>query len=135
MKITVAGDAVIITSELKFSDIQTLEKFRPNALISYGGDDGKDPMFRIATSTGYGRVDKYGIVFNGEARDGSGKAVVTVSMSIPNENQSEDEIKSALVNAIGEQLGYLVQMEESIPTVVSDVVSRHDTIKDAITII
>ena len=40
-KITIAGDAVVVTSALKLEDIKTIEKYRRNALVLKGGEDGK----------------------------------------------------------------------------------------------
>lgn len=40
-KITIAGDAVVITSSLKLDDIKTIAKYRPKALTLMGGDDGQ----------------------------------------------------------------------------------------------
>lgn len=73
-KIVIAGDAVVITSALKLSDIKTVEKYRPNELILKGGEDGKEPIFALGTTTGSGNINAVGASFGREASDGSGLA-------------------------------------------------------------
>mgnify|MGYP007102082194 CR=1 FL=1 len=41
-KITIAGEAVIITSALKLEDIKKVQKYRPKELVLKGGEDGKE---------------------------------------------------------------------------------------------
>ena len=44
-KITIAGDAAVVTSAMKLEDIKTIEKYRPKELVLKGGEDGKEPIF------------------------------------------------------------------------------------------
>ena len=39
-KITIAGDAAVVTSAMKLEDIKTIEKYRPKELVLKGGEDG-----------------------------------------------------------------------------------------------
>ena len=101
-KIVVAGNAVVITSALKLEDIKTVEKYRPNELVLKGGEDGKEPIFRLGITTGTGSINTVGASFGREASDGSGLAAITMVMpDIPVSDVTEwvaDKLGSAVIN-------------------------------------
>jgi len=75
-KLTIVGNAAVLTSALKVAVIKTLSKFKPEALKL------KDDKGAVQFIIGLGNkpaVSQYGVAFNGEAVDGS----ATVTMSIP----------------------------------------------------
>ena len=55
-KIVIAGDAVVVKSELKLEDIKTIEKYNTKALTLMGGDEGKEPIFALGTKIGRAHV-------------------------------------------------------------------------------
>ena len=59
-KITIAGDAVVITSAMKLEDIKTIEKYRAKALQLMGGENNKEVIFAMGTTRGTGSISKYG---------------------------------------------------------------------------
>lgn len=118
-KIIVAGDAVVVKSNFKLSEIKSLEKHAPKALSLFD-EDGKTEVFRVATTTGTGTLSAFGVSFSNESEDGNGNAVATliIPTGIDNKkayveenfgsaliklNRIEDGIKSAL-EAIEEEL-------------------------------
>ena len=47
-KVKVAGQAIVIISEIKLDDIKTVAKYRPAALTLYEGEgDDREPVFAI----------------------------------------------------------------------------------------
>ena len=93
-KIVIAGDAVVVKSELNLEDIKTIAKYQPKALTLMGGDEGKEPIFALGTTTGTGSINSVGASF-GKA-DSDGKAVITMVMQgVPTE-KAKDWVSSAL---------------------------------------
>ena len=71
-KIVIAGDAVVVKSELKLEDIKTIEKYNAKALTLMGGDEGKEPIFALGTTTGTGSINSVGASFGKADADGNG---------------------------------------------------------------
>ena len=77
-KVVVAGKAIVINSGVKLEDLKLIKKFRPDALILKGGEDGKEQIFRIDVAENEaGNINKYGAVF-GEATRDEGFATLTM---------------------------------------------------------
>jgi len=121
-KVTIAGDAVVITSELKLEDIQTISKYRPKALTLMGGENNKEPIFVLGTSAD-GSINKYGASFSGVARDGSGKATITMMM-----RGNTAEIKEAVADKFGAALISLGKLEAAMPAVLEEIAAERATI-------
>jgi len=119
--VVIAGDAVVITSELKLEDIKTVEKYRPKALVLLGGEDGKEPVFVIGA--GAGNINQYGAEFCGEARDGSGKACITLVMG-----GNTDDVKAAVADKFGAALVNIGKLEASIPAVLEEIKAEREAI-------
>ena len=52
-KIMVAGDAVVVTSDMKLEDIKLVKKYRPEALTLFEGEgEEKEPVFKIGIGDG-----------------------------------------------------------------------------------
>lgn len=133
MKIAIVGNAVVVTSELRLEDIQLLEKYKPEALIVRGGEDGKEPMFRIASTVAAGNINDYGASFNGVTRDGSGKA--TVTLGLPVVEGGVDELRSVVADALGEAVLYIQKLESELPAVIEDVKAKRAALMESITIV
>lgn len=76
-RITIAGNAMILTSKLKLETIQKMEKYNPKALclIEVDKNDEETEVFRIASGK-LSSISKYGITF-AEANS-KGNAIATV---------------------------------------------------------
>jgi hypothetical protein len=62
-RVKIAGNAVVLTSELKFETIKKLEKYNPDALcLVENRKDEEVEIFRIQTGA-KASISKYGIVF------------------------------------------------------------------------
>ncbi len=109
------GEAVVLTSTLKLEDIKKAKKYKPNALVVYGGEDGKEPVFAIGTSQNRcGGINSFSIDFGG--CDAEGFAQVTLTYAGPDEG-----VKEALADSVGKQVIQLAKLEASLPAVLEEI--------------
>lgn len=130
MKVAVVGDAVVLTSDIKLEDIKLVEKYRPEALIVFGGEDGKEPQFRIGSTTGVGNINAYGASFAGEARDGSGKATITLTAV----GVDTDDLKEKIADQYGVAIGFIKKLEGTIPAVAAEITDERNALIASITL-
>lgn len=127
-KINVLGDAVVITSEIKAEDLALVAKYQPKSLALY--DEDGDPIFAIAVSQ-KPSVGAFGIGFNGVARDGSGKATVTLGYS---GSDDPEKVKEDLADKFGIALMNLNKIEAGLPAVLADIQKQKREVVAAITV-
>lgn len=126
-KITIAGQAVVVTSALKLEDIKKVKKYRPDALILKGGEDGKEPIF--ALGVGADSINKFGVSFCQETRDDNKYAVLTMTTTYDGDNIEDfvaDELGAAIIN--------LNKLEEKLPGVIAEIDAEKATIKSNISV-
>ena len=130
-KITVAGDAVIVTSEvLTLDDIKTLKKYRPESLTLFGGEDGKEPLFVLdVDEAGKGNIGKYGASFGGETHDEEKLACITMVFA------SSSNIKDAICDQFGSALIALNELEKKLPAVLDEIKEQKDYVMSNITVL
>lgn len=129
-KIVIAGDAVVVTSNLKLEDIKTIEKYRPNDLVLKGGEDGKEPIFRLGTTTGAGNINSVGASFGREASDGSKLATITmVKSGVP-----ADEVKEWVADTLGGAIINLNALEAKLPEVLAAIADEKAVVMANITV-
>ena len=116
-KITIVGNAVVVTSSLKLEDIAKVAKYRPEALILKGGEDGKEPVFRIGVGS-CGTINKYGAEFDGETHDEEKLATITLLAEVYGD---APDIKEAVADTIGSWVVTLNQLEAQIPAVLQEI--------------
>jgi len=115
-KITIAGEACVVTSTMKVEDIRTIQKYRPDALILKGGEDGSEPIFRIGlTDDSTGCINRYGAEFYSETHDAEGRATMTLIC------RAEGDIKEAVADTIGAYVMTLNKLEETLPAVLAEI--------------
>ena len=112
-KVTIAGQAVVVTSTLKLDDIKTVATYRPDALTLYEGE-GKErqPVFAIGIGADAGRIGTYGVEFG--RSNAEGFAQLTMSVSI----DDDEDIKVFVAEQIGRSILKLNKLEEQIPEVI-----------------
>lgn len=126
--IVIAGDAVVVKSSLKLEEIQTIAKYQPKALTLMGGEDGKEPIFSVGTSTDSGDITVYGASF-GRA-DADGKATITlVTPGIPNE-----KVKEWVADKLGAAITNLNALEAKLPDVLSGIAAQRAAVMENITV-
>ena len=129
-KFTIAGNALVITSDLKLSDLETVKKYRPNALKLMGGENNKEELFRIDTgSDANGGISAYGVCFGAATHDAEKKACITVSLG-----NVQGDIKEYVADKYGEAVMYLNQLEDSLPAVVASIAEQKRGIMANITV-
>ncbi len=126
-KIVIAGQAIVVTSEMALEDLKTIKKYRPDALILKGGEDGKEPVFAI--SIGEGRINTYGASFCEATRDDAKKATLTMVTIYDGE-----DIEGYVSDSIGAALMNLNKLEETLPAVLDEITAEKAIIKSNITV-
>lgn len=128
-KITIAGDAVVVTSAMKLEDIKTIAKYRPDALILKGGEDGKEPIFKLGVGTGAGSINKYGAEFGSATHDDEKLAVMTLIC-----RADGGDIKEAVADTIGSCVMTLNKLEATLPAVLDEIAAEKQEILSNITV-
>ena len=109
------GEAVVITSAAKLEDIRKIAKYRPEALVLMGGEDGKEPLFAVGLSSSRaGSINGCSVNFGGCNEEGF--AQVTVSYCGPAE-----DVKAHLADSIGPQVSMLGKLEATWPAVLTEI--------------
>ena len=127
-KVNVVGDAMVITSTMKYSEIETIKKFRPDALTLKGGEDGKEPIFSISIGD-ESDISKYGVCFSGKTRDENGFATLTIGVCAGVEN-----LKDTIADHFGRALVNISKLEESLPAVLEEIKAEKERVLEYIEI-
>lgn len=130
MKVTATGSAVVITSSMKKEELEYIQKYRPEALTTYGGEDGKEPIFCIRVTDGRSSINENGAQFGEATRDENKYACITMVL----ENDCED-IKSQIADQIGGALTKLAALEATLPAVVTEIKNERARIMESITVL
>ena len=126
-KATVIGNAMVITSSLKLEDLETIMKYRPEALtlVKKDEDGEKDPVFRIGlTEDDAGTINKYGAVFS-KTVDDEGKARLTMTFG-------PDYTKEDLLDDLGPAILKLNELEEILGEQLEGIAADKEAAKNAI---
>ena len=78
--IKVLGKSLVVKSAMKKEDLETIKKYRPDALNLYEGEgDKKDIKFSVLLAkSGNGSIDKYGVAYAPDTTDADGLAEATI---------------------------------------------------------
>lgn len=108
-RIKIAGNAIVLTSKLKFETIQKMEKYNKDALclIEAKKDEEKE-IFRISTGK-LGSISKYGIVFAEANKEGYATATTLFPENVTDK-------KAYIKDNFGTALFMLDDLEESVKT-------------------
>ena len=129
-KVTIAGKALVITSNLKLTDLETVKKYQPKALILMGGEDGKEPVFAIgAVRGGTGKIGTIGVEFGEETHDD--QKLATMTLMAPADVK---DMKEYVADKYGAALMNLAKLEENLPAVVAAIAADKQAIMDNINV-
>lgn len=129
-KIVIAGNAVVVTSAMKLEDLRTIAKYRPNALVLKGGEDGKEPIFAVSvTRDGCGEINKYGASFGSESHTDEKLATITMSACGTN-----GDIREYIADQIGTAIINLTKLEETLPAVLDEIAAEKTAVMDSIVV-
>lgn len=129
-KITIAGDAIVITSSMKLEDIKTIEKYRPKSLTLMGGEDGKEAIFAIGTTDGPGNINTYGASFGRESRDDDKLACITMCIT----TGLAGDVKEWVADKLGGAIISLNKLEGQLPAVLEEIAEEKATVMENITV-
>ena len=131
-KITIAGEAVVVTSSCKLEDLKQVAKYRPEALTLFGGEDGKEPIFRVAVvEHGAGSIGKYGAEFSTHTHDDEKLASVTLVFP---DGFSGGDIKECVSDQLGSAILNLNKLEATIPGVLEEIAAEKAQILENISV-
>ena len=128
-RITIAGDAVVVTSALKLEDIKTIAKYRPDELILKGGEDGKEPIFGIGVTSGCGSINEIGASFGRESHDDDKLAIITMSAG-----EVSGDVKEWVADCIGGAIIKLNKLEEKLPAVLAEIADEKAAVMSNISV-
>lgn len=128
-KIVIAGQAVVVTSAMKLADLRKIAQYRPGALTLRGGDDGKEPIFKIGVTNGTGELNKYGAAFGAETHDDEKLATITLMV-----DSVQGDIREEVAEAIGVPVLNLNKLEETLPAVLAEIEREKAAILGNITV-
>lgn len=129
-KIKVVGDAIVITSALKLEAIKRMEKYNPGSLEVKGGENGKEVVFKVGTTTGQGGVSKYGISFASATHDE--EALACITMAVPAGLKTMEAIKEYIADDFAAALGYLATIEASAPAELEAIAASRQAVMDSV---
>lgn len=131
-KISIVGEAVVITSALKLEDIKTVAKYRPAALTLMGGEDGKEPIFKLGVGD-HGTINQYGAEFAAATHDDEKLATMTLIMQV-SDDATADDIKELVADGIGGYVATLNKLEAAIPAVLEEIKVEREAIMASISV-
>lgn len=125
--VKIVGDALVLTSSIKFEDLKLVEKRYPRALSLYTEENGREVEdFSVRTTSGQGVITEYGVTFGKASREG-GYAQIT--MGIP---EVDGDVKEAVVDIIGIPLMKLNNLEALLPDVIAQIAEQKEQMLDCI---
>lgn len=130
-KITIVGDAMVVTSTKTLENLKTLEKYRPKALRLYEtNDEGKrEEIFTVGTTKGTGSINQYGASFASSTHDEA--KLATITLPIP---AGTADAKEYAAEKIGVAITLLNKVEAQIDGALADVAADKAKVLENITV-
>lgn len=125
----IIGDAIVITSTLKLEDIKNVQKHRPAACSLWGGEDGKEELFRISAKDA-GSISNMGIVFGAASRDAGKFAEMTIVAP-----EMGNDPKEYVTENYGVVLANLNKLEQQLPGVIAEIAAEKAAVMAGITVV
>lgn len=130
-KITIVGDAMVVTSTKTLENIKTLEKYRPKALRLYEtNDEGKrEEVFSVGTTKGSGSINQYGASFGSCTHDEA--RLATITLPVPADTES---VKEYAADKFGVAITMLNKVEAQIDGALAEVAAEKAKVLENISI-
>ena len=119
-RIHIMGAAAVLVSTVSLEDWKLVEKYAPEMLVVV--DEQGEPAFKVATVSGSGSVNKYGVCWGAYVSD-EGMASVTVLL----DDEIEDK-REAVSDIMGSALLELIDIEKEIPGVIEGIREKQERI-------
>lgn len=130
-EIKIMGDACVLVSGVKLEEFEKVQKYRPEGLILYGGEDGKEPVFGVCvTKHGPGNISSVGVEFARSTNDDDKFACLTMVVNAP-----VADFKQEIMDRFGPALLKLNEVEEKIPEILEEIESEQETLGELITVV
>lgn len=131
-KITIpnGGDCFVVTSDVKLEDLKKIRKYRPDALVLKGGEDGKEPVFVIGTTGGKGSINANGAEFNSATYDDDKFACLTLPLPA-----YDGDVTKAVQEYVGAAILNLNKLEKQLPAVLEEIDAETAEILDNIAVV
>lgn len=124
-RVKIAGNAMILTSTLKFATIQKMEKYNNNALCLVElNKDEEVEVFRINTGK-FSGVSKYGITFAEVNKDGYAVATILFPEGVTDK-------KAYIKDNFGTTLFMLADLEAAVETACAELEAAYAQLDDDI---
>ena len=120
-KVTIAGNSYVITSDIAMTDLETVKKYRPNALALVD-EESKETTFKVGIG-GSSSANDFGVNFSGVTNDE--KKLATATLTIP---ADVEDAKEFVLDKAGLALANLNKVEAGLNTALKDIRSERDTI-------
>lgn len=124
--IKLTGNAVVFKSGVKLEDYKFVQKYAPEKLVLKGGEDGKEPIYKVGLTEGEGSIGKIGAYFSNKTLDAEGYATITVIVD------PDGDVKEYIADEYGSALVNLAALEATIPAVVEKLKAQRGEIIDSI---
>ncbi len=124
-RIKIVGNALVLTSKLKFATIQKMEKYNKDALcLVEVKNDEENEIFRIGTGK-TSAIGKYGITFMEASKEGNATATVLFPEGVTNKREY---VKDNFANV----LFMLNDLEDVVNTVCAELEAAYAKLDDDI---
>lgn len=114
-RVLIAGNAVILTSNLKTDDIKKLNKYAEKTLCLIDPET-KDEIFRITTGS-TGSVNKYGITFSETNAEGNAQITIMLPDNITNKKEYVKETYFDIMNKLTQLENNAIKANKNINTI------------------
>ena len=129
-KMTIAGNALVISSSMKLKDLKAIKKYRPKALLLTGGENGKDTLYAVdVADSGTGGINSVGACFAQETHDGEEKACITINL-----NNVQGDVREFIADTYGEAFTNLNALEATFPAVLEEIMNQKAAIMESISV-
>lgn len=130
-KVCIAGDALVVTSSMKMEDLKNIAKYRPAALTLMGGEDNKEPVFKIfIKENGDGSLNNKGVVFTGVTHDDDKFATATLCA-----RGVTGTLNDWIADNFGAGIIALNKLEAQLPAVLAEIAAEKALVLESITVI
>jgi hypothetical protein len=130
MKISINGDAFVLTSSLSVKDIKLVKKYKPDALKIYADDKKEKEKFLIGYAEGKPSLTSINLTFGGETRDDAGLA--TLTQILPDGMKDADVAKEYVAELLGQSIPYISELEKTVPEAAKKLAESKKTLLDSI---
>ena len=127
-KITIVGDAVVITSAAKLEDLELVQKYRPEALVLK--DEEGNEVF--AVGVGGSSINNWGVEFNSATHDERKLATIT---GVIKGYDGEGDVRELVADEFGVVFANLNKIEETLPTVIREIKDQRTALIAGITVL